>query len=341
MAKVLVTGGSGFIGYHLTEALVAQGHEVTCLVRPTSAVSRLERLKLPLQVYGGVDDREALRATIAGKSVVYHLAGLINAVRARALFRVNQEGTRNVAEACAQQDDPPVLIVTSSLAAAGPSAFDRPRTETEPLAAVSNYGRSKRGAEMAAQQFADRVPITVVRPPIVLGEADRVGLSLFRSVARTGVHLVSSRTPRRYSLIHAADLVRGMILAAERGRRLVPPHGDPAEVLAKGFYFLTGPVHPTYEELGRLVAQALGRTKVRIVRTGRLAVWTVACFGELIGRLRGKALYLNWDKAREIVAGNWTCSPAKAAEELGFSADTPLADRLRQTAEWYRQHGWL
>jgi len=341
MAKVLVTGGSGFIGYHLTEALVAQGHEVTCLVRTRSLVAAVRRLKLPLLVYGGVDDRQTLRATVAGKSVVYHLAGLIHAVRAETLLRVNQEGTRNVARACAEQDDPPVLIVISSLAAAGPSSFDRPRTEAEPLAQVSNYGRSKRGAETAAQQYADRVPVTVVRPPIVLGEADLVGLSLFRSVARFGVHLVPSPKPCRYSLIHAADLVRGMILAAERGQRLVPPHGDPAEVHAKGFYFLTGPEHPTYEELGRMVGQAVGRGKVRIVRTGRPAVWTVACFGELIGRLRGKPLYLNWDKAREIVAGNWTCAPGKAAEELGFSVDAPLADRLRQTAEWYRRHGWL
>jgi nucleoside-diphosphate-sugar epimerase len=340
MAKVLVTGATGFIGYHLTEALLAHGDEVTCLVRKTSSVAHLDQLGLA-RLYGDMDDRESLRAAVAGKSVVYHLAGRIKAIHAATMYRIHEQGMRRLAQACAEQDPPPVLILVSSLAAAGPSTVDHLRTENEPLAPVSTYGRSKRAGEVAAQAFADRLPMTVLRPAIVLGEADRLGLALFKSVARFGIHMVPSRKPQRLSVIHAADLARGMILAAERGRRLLPPGGDPAEVHSEGFYFMAGGEHPTYDDLGRMVGEAVGRRRVRVLRVGRPLVWTVTCCAELIGRLRGAALYLNCDKAREITAGSWSCSGQKALEEFGFSVAVPLADRLRQTAAWYHRQRWV
>ena len=50
---------------------------------------------------------------------------------------------------------------------------------------------------------------------------------------------------------------------------------------------------------------------------------------------------MNLDKAREITAGSWICSTRAAADELGFAIGASLADRLRQTADWYREAGWL
>ncbi len=66
MTKVLVTGASGFIGYHLVKALRAKGDDVTCLVRKTSAVAALEAAGAGL-VYGDVTDRESLRARSPGR----------------------------------------------------------------------------------------------------------------------------------------------------------------------------------------------------------------------------------------------------------------------------------
>ena len=63
--------------------------------------------------------------------------------------------------------------------------------------------------------------------------------------------------------------------------------------------------------------------------------------GELAGQVRGRQVTMNLDKAREATAGSWVCSPDKARRELGFSINVPLADRLAQTACWYRQAGWL
>ena len=94
----------------------------------------------------------------------------------------------------------------------------KPRSFGSPLFALWPNS-SGCGEKRAAEPFADRVPITIVRPPIVLGEPDRMGLPLFRSIARFGVHMVPGLDRRRFSLIDADDLVQLLILAAQRGKR--------------------------------------------------------------------------------------------------------------------------
>ena len=78
---------------------------------------------------------------------------------------------------------------STSLAAAGPAIGDRPRRESDPPAPVSNYGRSKRAGEQAIEQFAAKIPITIVQPAIVFGEADPQMRSVFRSVAASAFTL--------------------------------------------------------------------------------------------------------------------------------------------------------
>lgn len=341
MAKVLVTGANGFIGSHLVEALLSRDDEVTCLVRRVSELDRLRPLRAKL-AYGDVTDRDSLAPVVAGKHVVYHLAGRNQAFRVGQFFRINQHGGRNVALTCARQATPPVLVWVSSLAAAGPAPGGRLRTETDPPIQVSHYGRSKRAGERAAEEFADRVPITIVRPPIVLGQADRQSLPIFKYVARFGVHLVPGLGRHKFSLIHVTDLVRFLTMAAERGGRL-PVNGRLASPASpgQGYYFIACPEHPTYAELGRMIARALGRRRVLVLPAPPLATWLVAAGAEAISRVYGRPFSFNFDKAREAQAGSWLCSPQRAIDELGFSVAAPLADRLRQTARWYRENGWL
>ncbi len=338
MTKVLVTGASGFIGTHLVAALTNRGDEITCLVRKTSKIDRLQALGVRL-IYGDVTDPDSLPAAVTGQRVVYHLAGRTEALSGRQFFEVNCRGVAHVARACAAEETPPILIYVSSQAAAGPAIEGRPRIESDPPAPVSIYGRTKRLGERIAERFARRMPITIVRPPIVLGEGDRLGLSLFRSVIRFHIHLTPGFRPQRFSLIHADDLAQLLILAAERGRRL-PSAGRSGDSAAQGYYFAACEQDPMYADLGRLVAESAGR-RIMVIPTPIPVLRIVAVMTEAASQVCRHPALMNLDKIREVAAGSWLCSARAAREELGFAVGAPLIERLRQTAQWYCREGWL
>lgn len=344
MANALVTGASGFIGYHLSKLLVARGDTVTCLVRPTSNISRLRALGVRF-AYGDVTDSDSLASAVAGKTHVYHLAGLTRALRYAELMRVNGEGCGNVARACAGQPVPPVLVSVSSLAAAGPALHDQPLTEGHPPAPVSNYGRSKLAGERALALFGNRVPITIVRPPIVYGEGDTATLPLFQMVTQWATHFVPGLCRPRYSVIHAADLAKLICLAAERGQRLPDTLDENWRRLpaagSQGIYFAASERDVGCTELGTLIGEAVGRRHVAMLHVARPLLWVGGAWAELFARIRRQALMFSLDKVREATAGSWLCSPRAAVEQLGFRVAAPLTDRIRQTIDWYRHEGWL
>ncbi|MBN1589486.1 MAG: NAD-dependent epimerase/dehydratase family protein [Pirellulales bacterium] len=339
MNRVLVTGANGFVGSNLVETLLAEGKEVTCLVRKGSDLTRLESLDVRLFLFEGFSDLDSLRHVIRSQEVVYHVAGATKALHRRTLFEVNEQGTRNVAIACAKQISPPVLVYISSLAACGPSPRERPRRETDPPEPVSQYGQSKLAGERAARELADQVATTIVRPAIILGPADVQGSTMFRLVRRWGIHVTPGGC-HRYSVIHAADLSRLIQLAAERGRRVVVEEID-EPTRAQGCYFGASEDCPTWAELGQMVGHAVGRERVFNVHTLFSGAWGMATTVDAVAHVIGRPLYFNLDKAREIAAGSWVCSPQAAIDELGFSVGATLDERLKQTADWYEKAGWI
>ncbi|HEV3417814.1 MAG TPA: NAD-dependent epimerase/dehydratase family protein [Pirellulales bacterium] len=346
MGRTLVTGASGFIGGQLVGELIARGDDVVCLARRAGAAEQMKSAGAGV-VEGDLTAPESLVAAVAGVETVYHLAGAVRARNAAEFFKINATGVANLLEACGQRSTPPIVVLVSSLAAAGPSSAERRRTEEDPLRPVSNYGRSKRAGELEAIRRAGQIPITIVRPPVVLGDGDVVGLALFRIISGSGLHLVPGLARLKLSVVHVADLVRALIASAERGTRLAPAgevdnDGYAAnQVDPHGHYFVAGDKDPTYGELGRLIGEALGRRRTCVIRIPRPAVWSIAACTELIARVRGRAPFAGIDKAREALAGHWICSSARAKADLGFVTEASLPERLRQTAEWYRRHGWL
>ncbi len=337
MHKVLVTGASGFIGTHLVRALVERGDTTTCLVRRHSHVGPLEALGVRL-CRGDVNDAESLRSAVASQDVVYHLAGRTGAVHRKHFYAVNEAGTRTVAEVCAARNTPPVLISVSSLAAAGPSAPDRPHTEADPSVPVSHYGRSKLAAEQALAAQAARVPITVVRPPIVFGSSDRLGLPLFASVVRFGVQAIPTLSRPRFSMVHAADLVSLLLAAADAGERLPAETAQPA---GRGLYYASCGQDPTLGEFSQMIARAAGRRRALVVPVPPRVTWSIAAVLELFARVLRRPAALSFDKAREATAGSWTCSAAKAADALNFRPAATLEERVAETVDWYRREKWL
>jgi nucleoside-diphosphate-sugar epimerase len=334
---VLVTGASGFIGRHLVHRLIERGYPVSCLVRTASGTDELLSAGAQL-VVGDVTERavigRALAASQAG--IVFHLAGLLKASRTDDFLRVNAGGSESVAAVCADCTEPPVLVMVSSLAAVGPCDVDRPHVESDSPTPVSAYGRSKLAAELAAARYAGRVPISIVRPPIVFGSGDRGVLEMFRPISRWGIHVVPGRSPQRFSLIHVADLVEGLLLVAEKGERL-HPNDSPGQ----GIYFMAMEDNPTYTELGEAIATALGKKRATVIRLPAPLVKLVGLCGDAMTQIRQRPARINSDKMTEALAGSWMCSSAKARTHLGWHPAATLAERLYETAQWYHQKGWL
>lgn len=331
---VLVTGASGFIGAHLVRLLVARGHPVSCLVRPTSHVKELLAAGAEL-VTGDVNDRAGVSRAIAlsNARVVFHLAGLVRAMSAQDFMRVNAESVEVVAAACTEQTQRPVLLLVSSLAAAGPSG-EAPKVESDPPLPVSDYGRSKFAGEQAAARYTRALPITIVRPCAVFGAGDRGTYEIFKPVARSGIHVVRGHGDLRISLIAVADLVHCIVLAAEKGERLVPDGSG------RGIYFASAE-DLSHLELGIAIAHALGKRSPRIVRLPGGLMRLAGVCGDVVSRIRRCPGWVSSDKISELLAGSWTCSSEKARRQLGWSPAAPLADRLRETAQWYLDAHWL
>ncbi len=335
-SAVFVTGASGFIGTHLVETLLRHGCEVRCLIRPTTPATHLLRPNV-VRVSGTLDNPESYRRALIGCGTVFHLAGLVSARRPGDLLRTNGDGTARLADTCAARDSPPAVIAVSSLTAAGPPTPDRGfRDEADRPRPVSDYGRSKRAGERELQKRAGDLPVTIIQPGIVYGARDRRIAALFRTISRSGIHFVVGFQTPRLSLIHVDDLVQLLVAAAAAGERLDGhPSGDYSP---RGYYLACDDrVHPTYWQLGQRVARALGR-RVLVWPLSRPVGWSIGAVAEWTTAAGG---VLSRDKIREATVPSWACSAAKARSWLDFQPAMPLDARLRQTANWFSDHGWL
>jgi nucleoside-diphosphate-sugar epimerase len=156
-----------------------------------------------------------------------------------------------------------------------------------------------------------------------------------------GIHLNAGFRSPRLSMIYARDLVKILIAAAEKGERLPGIDGG-HDSSGLGIYFGVGPDHPTYRELGRIIAPELvknGSGPWNICVPGSLAL-LLGATNEAVCWFRGKADIFSRDKVREGLAPSWVCSCEKVRRQLSWQPSATLVDQLRATARWYVQQGW-
>lgn len=337
IAHAFVTGATGFIGTRLTKKLIDNGVKVTCLVRPQSNIEPLKRLGCQL-VYGDLRDESLSLPGIEQCDTLFHAAAMKNAANPKEMLSINPRATRNLFEAVLVAPSRPKVIHISSLAACGPSAKNQPAVEKDTPAPVSFYGRSKLETERVAISYADRTPVSIVRPPIVMGQGDSNTLRMFKLIQKYNCHLIPGLTDRQYSLIHVDDLVNALICVAEQGQPIAIPEANaPA---GTGIYFASTE-QLSYAQLGQKIAVATGRTKTRCLYIARPIFWSVGAVNSLLARVTNRARFLNLDKYREAAAGEWTCSPAKLLAETDFESPEPFENRLKETVQWYQESGWL
>lgn len=319
-----VTGGTGFIGSHLVDHLLQKGCEVRCLVRDQARLRWLQGRPVTI-VEGDLESRSAVMEAASGTDAVFHLAGVTAAGSRAEYHRVNAHGCRAVAAASLAARHPPeVFVYMSSLAAIGPGFENQVMAENTVPHPVTDYGRSKLEGERILSEIGP-LPLIVVRPPAVYGPRDREILPLFKLASKGIFPIFNHRS--RISLIHAEDLVRGVLSAAEKGR-------------VGETYFLTHPDPVDAHDLPQLFGRAVGR-KVRALRVPGVALKAAAGVSESWGRMTGRMPVFNRDKVAELTAAGWVCGWEKARKEISFTAVLGIAEGLERTARWYREKSWL
>jgi len=321
--KVLITGGTGFIGSHLVERLRAHDAEIFALVRNPSRIRFLEGTGVHL-LKGDLLDLPELPS---GLDAVFHLAGMTKALKSGDYYNVNQRGSASLFEALAKRGRPPKVIHLSSLAAGGPSLEGRGRRESDIPEPVTPYGKSKLLGEAEALARKDRFPLTILRVGAVYGPRDADFLNYFKYVRR-GLLPSLGRKKKLFSVCYVKDLARALETAA--GADL-----ESGEILN-----IADAVPRSFEDIGLAAAKALGITPRRVV-VPMLAVFGTALVSELSSRLRRRPTAINRNKFRDYRQRGWEADVQKSRERLAFVTEYSLDEGIQETIRWYRDNGWL
>jgi len=325
--RVLVTGGTGFVGSHLVERLLRNGYEVTCLARNPLHLRWLQGMDVQL-AKGDCTQPESLPAAVQGVSIVFHCAGLTKARHAREYYLVNHLGTRHLLEACARYN--PGLekfILVSSQAAAGPSPDGRPVKDDDTPHPVSDYGRSKLLAEDEAREYKDRLPVVILRPSSVYGPRDADVYELFRW-ARRGLTLEMTGGDRYINLCYVEDLAAALLVSAERRTK------------SGSVYFVAEKRPYSWSEFRDLLLST-GKVRARTIKIPYAAAYMIGLVSEIGSLFTKRPALTSRQKVREAAQRYWLCDTRKTENDLRFQAEYPLQKGLELTWQWYRKNNWL
>jgi dihydroflavonol-4-reductase len=319
--KVLVTGGSGFIGSVVVKTLVAQGYTVRCLLRPSSKLDRLAGLTYE-RAEGDVRDAASLRAALKGCDGVIHLAGLSSwdLIDSPAMKEVTEGGTRNLLEAARDCRLRKVVYVSSVTAVNGslePRVFDE-NASFELDGSGLSYAVHKHAAERMCLAFnAEGLPVTIVNPAEVYGpnDTDLITAGNLVDFAKSAPVMVCSGGT---SVTYVDDVALGTVRAFERGR--------------SGERYILGGENKTVRELAEVTLELLGVRK-RIMQLPN---------GLIRGVARG-ALTLHLPvpfnpRVIPYATRYWFMDSSKATRELGVTF-RPARDCLAPTLAWLKHTG--
>jgi nucleoside-diphosphate-sugar epimerase len=327
--KYLITGATGFIGPHLVRTLAHKGNTCRCLVRSNSKTDSLKELGVEL-VEGDITRADTLKGIAEGMDRVLHMATLghmSNFSVTESMFEaINVQGTKNLMEEALRAGVRRV-VHCSTVAAMG-ICHDVPATEESSCNPHHPYGRSKLQAEQNVLSMIreKNLPAAIIRFSMVYGPGDARDIFKLTRMAKKGLFPKVGNRPKLTPLIHVDDAVRGLLLAAEKGR-----FGE--------IYLITNRDSLPFDAIRKILQKALGvkRFPLYVPEWAALAIGSLA---ENIFPLLGKIPPVSRKNIESTLADR-VFSIEKARREMGFNPQVDPVEGLRATVEWYKEKGWI
>jgi len=325
--RVLITGASGFVGYHLIIEALQNNLEVFAAVRKTSKIDHLKGLDIQF-THTDFNNLASLKNEIQKNQYQYiiHAAGLTRARNAAEYDHINAEYTYNLAQAAISAGNSlKKFVFISSLAAIGPlnnlSGLITDSTAPYPITA---YGRSKLLAEdqLKATTLLD---YTILRPTAVYGPRDKDIFIFLKQVAH-GVEPYIGKIQQKLSFIYVTDLAKAAVRALYAGNK-------------KSYNLSDGNFYDRYQ-LANLTREILNVKTVKFHIPVKF-VKIIAIIAEKVSSLNNKAPVINTEKLNELKAVNWSCDIEQAKYDLGFYPQYNLQAGLTEAFSWYKTNKWL
>jgi dihydroflavonol-4-reductase len=319
MAHVLVTGASGFLGWHVASLLLERGDSVRALVRSNSHVPELA----VETVTGDLRDPASIERAMAGCSGVFHVAAdyRLWAKDPTELYRSNVDGTRNVFEA-AKKAGVARVVYTSTVGCIGvPNGSLGDEDQMISLADMTgDYKRSKFMAEQAALEYArGGLPVVIVNPTAPVGDHDFKPTPTGKIVADFMAGAMPAYIDTGLNVVDARDCARGHLLAFERGR--------------VGERYILGAENLTLAEILFKLAEITGRT-APTTQIPFAVAYAAGVFSTAWAGLTGRPPRVPIDAVRMAKKKMWV-SHEKARRELGYQPG-PADIALSRAVEWFR-----
>jgi nucleoside-diphosphate-sugar epimerase len=325
--KLLLTGATGFVGRNILLRVLAGYDEVYVPVR------NAEKLHAQLareNVGAGVSRLHVLPVEPAGWPAIFpdHAilgAGVLFARNRDEYFSTNVDWTLRVLRALPENCR---TIVLSSQSAGGPTPSGKSaRTENDADAPITWYGESKQALEKAIiTEFPDR-PISILRPPMILGARDAATLPLFRMTANP-VRIKPGWQTKSYSFIAADDLVDAIFAVLA------------LEIPVREILYVASPDSITDRQLIATAAAASG-ARGTTLSVPFLLVRLLSAVVDAVPALRAKIPSLTRDRVREIRPDCWVVDGTRFSRITGWQARRGLEESLRAAYDHYIREGSL
>jgi dihydroflavonol-4-reductase len=325
--KVLVTGGTGFIGSNLIEKLVSRNYEVYTIAKDNMNIEFLNSLNVKVLEYD-LNNLPDLENELHDVDYIYHLAGVTRAINKNDYYLGNFLATRNLLKVCKHSCKKlKRFVYVSSLAAVGPSLDGKPVDEETPYHPISHYGKSKMMGELEVIRSSNKLPITILRPSSVYGPRERDIFEYFKLV-KHGIKPIIGFNQKKLNMIFCDDLVDSIIAAGEHPKAV------------NEVYFVGSEKAYTNHQIGEAIAIAQNKSSI-CIRIPHLIVYTVGIIEEIFGKIFRRPVFLNLQKARESIQQRWDCSIQKIEDDVGFHPKVSLSKGMEKTYEWYVAQEWL